>query len=254
MGSNGASEGIDLDRFRTYERLEINRVLKDLLRHGEMATLYFNGGRDFVLTSLIDSNPETGLIRLDYGADEAANQRLFKAERVQFVTSHKGVRVQFAISGLRSAHWEGAQVLVADFPESIVRIQRREFYRLDAPLASPLRCRFVLHGESVESTVVDISLGGVGLLEPEAGYEPNLEPGRVIEECTIDLPGEGLIETPVEIHNAFEHTSHSGHLQRRVGCRFLELTPAMNARIQRYIHKVELERRRIARADILGDS
>lgn len=247
---NYKGDPAELDKYRTYDRLEIQRVLRDLARQGELVTVYFSGGRDFVLTSVLDVDAEAGRVYLELGADQSANERLLKVGRAQFVSSHNRVRVQFAIETVESDRRNGTPVFAVPFPESMVRIQRREFYRLNTPVAQPIYCRLPVNGEAVDVVVVDISLGGVGLLEPPEGHPLNLGAGDIIDGCHIDLPEEGLIETSLEIRSAFDYTTRSGRVQRRIGCRFLHLTPAMNAQIQRYIHRVELERRRKARGEL----
>lgn len=243
------AEPADLERFRTEDRLEINRVLRDLARRSELTTIYFGNTRDFVLTSVIGADSENDRVYLDYGADEDANRRLLSADRLQFIANHNRVRVQFSSDRIEIAEYEDGPAFVIPFPDSMVRIQRREFYRLSTPIGAPLACRFVLDGQEIQATVVDISLGGIGLLEPGQAIELKVNPGDIIEDCTIDLPEEGLIETAIEVRNSFEVVNRAGHEQHRVGCRFLSLNPRMNAQIQRYIHKVELERRRRTRGD-----
>lgn len=247
QASEHAGETIDLEKFRTRNPHEINRVLRDLVRQAELATLYFGGGKDFVLTTVIHVDSERQLLFLDYGADEHANRRVLNAENAQFMANHNRVRVQFQLERLQKTDFGGLPAFVAAFPSSMIRIQRREFYRLSTPVASPLQCHFTIGETAVGATVVDISLGGIGLIEPATNLALELPPGLVIDDCVIELPDEGPFATPIEIRNAFDVTGRSGTAYRRVGCRFLNTSSRMNAQIQRYIHRIELERRRHTR-------
>jgi c-di-GMP-binding flagellar brake protein YcgR len=238
------AETVDLERFRTRNPHEINRVLRDLVRQSELATLWFGASKDFVLTAVIHVDSERRQLLLDYGADEDANRRLLNADAVQFMANHNRVRVQFQLNGLQKADFGGLPAFAAAFPESMIRIQRREFYRLTTPVATPLQCHFSVGEVATHATVVDISLGGIGLIEPAANLIPELPPGLIIEGCVIELPDEGPFETAIEIRNGFDVIGRSGTAYRRIGCRFLNTSSRMNAQIQRYIHRIELERRR----------
>lgn len=245
-----AGDPADLERFRTSNRHEINRVLRDLSRSGALATLYFNAGNDFVLSSIVKVDSDRDIAFLDYGADPLANERLVKADKITLIAHHNKVRVQFTVDRIAITELDGIPSFAIAFPQSMIRVQRREFYRLSTPVAKPLLCRFHVDDQCIEARVIDISLGGIGLLEPESVDTFELEPGQVIDKCEIELPEEGVVETAMEVRNAFEYTTRTGVLQRRVGCRFLNITPPMNAQIQRYIHRIELERRRITRGDL----
>lgn len=242
LNPSGGVTPNDLERFRTSDRYEISRVLRDLLRGHELVTLGVRDDSGFILTSVVHVDSEQQRFYLDPGADPGANERLLHADKVLFLSHHNRVRVQFMIDRLESGERDGAPVFIAPFPQSMIRVQRREFYRVRTPAAAPLLCHFLLGGHSIQATIVDISLGGIGIIEPERHLE--LEAGSVLERCRIELPDEGSIETAVEIRSHFEVAVRSGAPQRRIGCRFLHLSPHMNARIQRYIHRVELDRRR----------
>jgi len=54
------------------------------------------------------------------------------------------------------------------------------------------------------------------------------------------------VEATLRIQNTFEVTLKNGHKSLRSGCQFVDLRPAMQSLIQRYILK--LERERIANA------
>jgi len=189
-----------------------------------------------------------GRICLDYGADEEDNQRLLADERRIVAYSHNRVRAQFPALELSKVEWEGHPAFAAPIPDALIRVQRRGFYRVDTPIAAPLFCRFATaDGHTAEATIVDISLGGIGMLEPRDLPAGLLAVGEVIPTCRIDLPGYGTIETGFEIRNCKSQPTGTGELSRRLGCQFTNLDGRMGNRLQRYIQKLELERRRMAK-------
>lgn len=236
----------DLERFRTESRSEIVRVLRDLRRSGDFVTAYFDGGRAFLLTTVLEVDDKSDRVLLDEGPDADDNARLREAGRALFVANHHGVRVQFRGDQVEGVRLQDGPAFVMPVPKSLVRVQRREFYRLDIPVAHSVRCRFHREdGTPMEIDVLDLSLGGIGVLESEEMQY--WEPGTVIHGCRLDLPDHGTVETDIEVRNHMEIERGSGHRIQRAGCRFLHLDAATSARIQRYIHGVELERRRLSR-------
>lgn len=237
---------LDLDRFRVDSRMEIVRVLGDLARTLQLVTAYFNEGSDFVLTSVLRLDDENNRLVLDYGPDETLNQRLLNARRVLFVTRHQQVRVQFSSETVQKANYQGGPALVIPLPASIIRLQRREYYRLATPIGRRLNLSMIdPDGNTIHAHIVDISVGGVGLIEPPEGRQCGWDAGTVVPNCRIELPEEGVIQADVEIRNRYQVDSQQGEPVYRVGCRLLRLDSRSNAAILRYIHRVELERRKV---------
>lgn len=238
----------DLERFRTENRAEIRRVLSDLARRNELATIYFNGGKEFILSAVVGFDQAARRIYLDYGADEEDNQRMLHGERRIVVSSQNRVRIQFSVQSISPSTWEGHAAFAVGIPDTLIRVQRREFFRIDTPVAHPLVCRFTTRtGYTYSATVVDLSVGGVGLLEPRSLPPGALVLGEKVPACRIELPGYGVVETGFEVRNAKMQPTGSGELHRRVGCQFSDLDARTAGRLQRYIQKLELERARMAR-------
>jgi len=119
--------------------LEILSVLRQVAEHGDLVTIYFNSGKDFLLTSLI-SVGEDG-IRLDHGSNSEMNRRALAAEKLFCITRHAKVKLQFILTGVREDTFDRQKVFAAALPETLLRLQRREFFRLNTPITRPLICR-----------------------------------------------------------------------------------------------------------------
>ena len=102
---------------------------------------------------------------------------------------------------------------------------------------------------SVDIPLFDISGGGVGLMVALdiAGYLPK---GTLLPECRIRLPDEGLIVTTLVVRNTFDVTTRSGGQFVRAGSEFVDLPAQRLNMVQRYITRVERERK--ARISGLG--
>ncbi len=234
----------ELNRFSVRDKTSIQRILSDLARHNRQTTIYYNSGEDFLLSAVIGYNPNAAELYLDCAADEETNQRLLLAERRVAVSAHNRVPVRFTIAQVAISELHREPAFLVPEPRTIIRMQRREFFRVATPVADPLVCRFsAADGSSFEAAVVDISLGGMALLEQPAIPAKALAIGQQIPSCRIELPGQGLIETSFEVRNVYSSVTRLQKLQ--IGCQFHRLDARMTARLQRYIHKLELGRRRI---------
>lgn len=234
----------EFSQYLLYGKSEMLPVLRGLVEQVSQVTMMFNEGRDMVLTSLVSCD-DSGLI-LDFGASKEMNRLAQKAEKLFCVTQLGKVKIQFILRGVTEVDVGGRAAFHALLPESVLRLQRREHYRLSSSFMHPLKCRIRLvdaNGASVlvDASVTDISGGGVGL----AGLplEVELEPDAEIPGCTIDLPEVGSIAATLILHRVQETTSRSGVRARRAGCEFVNLPGPMAKLIQRYIMKVERERK-----------
>jgi len=61
--------------------------------------------------------------------------------------------------------------------------------------------------------------------------------------CVVDLPEIGVITVTLKVRNLYEITLRSGQRSKRSGCQFVNLIPAAQNIIQRYITKIERERK-----------
>lgn len=234
----------EFDRFFVRDKTSIQRILSGLARHNSQATIYYHSGEDFLLSAVIGYDSRAEELYLDCGADESANQRVLLAERRVAVATHLQVPVRFTLPQLAIAELQGGPAFLVPEPQTMIRMQRREFFRVATPVANPLVCHFsATDGSSFAATVVDISLGGMALLEHPTIPAKVLAIGEQIPSCRIELPGQGLIETSFEVRDVYSSGTRLEKL--RIGCRFRHLDARMTTRLQRYIHKLELEHRRI---------
>jgi len=231
----------DLSKYLIHSRLEIAAILGMLAKAGSMVTAYFGGGNDFILTSILAVNPEQDEVLMDYGADAAANQRALKAATISFVAAHERIKIQFATAAPRPARFDGRDVFGIPLPAALLRLQRREYFRIATPLARPLKCVVARQGAPAEVTIVDISCGGIAIIDSS-----NLAddvPGVCLRACRIRLPDIGEVKADILIKSTFEVTLKNGVKHRRAGCEFVDMPEIERAKIQRYINKMERERK-----------
>lgn len=227
---------------------EIVFHLKAIVAEHALVAAHYSQANDFLLTSLVAVDER--FLFLDVGKDPEVNRRLLAADRIVCVTHHDKVKIQFALRRLDNAVADGRGAFRAELPDRMLRLQRREYYRLVTPAARPLRCHIPMPGgaASLAATVLDISGGGLAVVVPPEGIE--FTPGTVFPACRIELPEVGSLVTDLRVKNLFEVTLRNGVQVMRSGCQFERLPGPMLTLVQRYILKVERERK--ARESGLG--
>ncbi len=237
----------DYRQFLLHTKPEIVSVLRTLVQKGAMITAYFDHGKSFLLTALLAVNAENNELLLDVGSDSEMNGRALLAGKLIFTTAVDKVKIQFSLNKVVAGQFEGHPAFRAALPESLLRLQRREYFRLSTPVTSPIKCVVTVMrpdgGSYVAGTqLLDISGGGAGLLVPP---EQTLSFGKdvALKNCKIPLPDEGQIVTSLVVRDVFDVTTRSGNRYLRAGCEFANLPGSQLTMIQRYITRVERERK-----------
>ena len=241
------SDGED-NQFTIRSKREILSILKGIAHDSTRVALYYNEGNDFILTTMLQVS-EQGMW-LEVGPMATSNQRILHSDKIIFISSYHQAKVQCASNVIENVALENCAAFYLPFPENLLRIQRREYYRLTTPVSNPLRCIIpfsppIVLAESITSisrreiTIMDISGGGVALV-CEA-HDSMLLPGKIYEDCRIQLPGVGTINTTVKVQNSFEITLRNGQRSKRAGCEFIHLSGETATLLQRYVVQLQSE-------------
>ena len=228
-------------KYLLFSRAEMLFLLRALQQKGSMVTAHFDHGKSFFLTSLVEVDGDEDELIFDYGSNDEMNRRVQGSNKVIFTSALDKVKVQFSLPGLTATTHQGRPAFSGTLPESILRLQRREYFRLTTPLAKPLKCIIPVADGTLDTTVLDISGGGIGLMLPVERKDFPLE--STFANCRLELPEEGTINFNMIVRNAFFLTNKSGHNYLRVGCEFDNLSGGRLAAIQRYITRIERERK-----------
>lgn len=233
---------------------EISFHLNLLAKRNPLVTAYIDDGKQFFLTALVAVNEQNGTIFLDPASVESLNAETQKARQLTLVANIDRVKVQFRLSGLHESQFDGRRVLAADMPGTLLRLQRREFFRLEPPLSSPIGCQILVvtdgAAKTIEPRVADISGGGISLAAP-TNLAGACQPGTLFNDCRLDLPGEGVLLVHLRVRKMVEISPSTGAHNLRLGCEFVNLPGSRLAMIERYITRIERERK--ARESGLAD-
>jgi c-di-GMP-binding flagellar brake protein YcgR len=231
------------EQYEVTSRIEIIALLRELIASRTHVTVYYDGPNRFALTTVLAVNPEFEEIVLDASADPHDTDALLRASLLTVVALLDHVKVQFHASRAERIAYEGGTALRIRLPEAMLRLQRRNFYRIATPVARPLELT-VPAGEEwpkpLTLRVVDLSCGGLGV-----AYQPpiRLELGWVLADCRLDLPEAGTIVAPLEVRFLMNTAGPGGTQRTRCGLQFVTLPGNATTLLQRYINKLERDRR-----------
>ncbi|WP_124704437.1 flagellar brake protein [Sulfuriferula multivorans] len=238
--------------YLVHSHREIVSLLRAIGGQHQLITMLVNGGADAVVTSILEVDDASNTVVIDCAPSALLNQRIIQSDDLAFEASLDKVRILFSVAKADTAIHENRPALRIPIPANLIRLQRREYYRVNTPVINPILCRIPLPADAgggiYTTPLVDISCGGIAILDDKKVLDTTI--GREYENCHIDLPGLGIVTVTLQIRNSQELTLFNGKTNRRLGCQFVDLSKAMLAAVQRYI--MHLERERNAKITGLG--
>lgn len=228
------TDGSESD-YLIHSRKEIQSILKTIAQRKTRSALYFDEGHRFILT-LVLAVDEEGLW-IDDAPSELDRRHILNSKHLVFVSTHNQTKVQFVSATVTEVIFEGHPALYLPLPGKLLRLQRRDYFRLSTPEPNALKCTLRPIPEKAhlthDVTIMDISIGGVGLVCEE--HEIELVPGSVYPDCQIELPGVGTLTASLQVKNTFEITERNGKVRRRAGCVFVKPDGKTTMLLQRYV-------------------
>ena len=247
MQTQDAHDDTRLENWHDFEvdsRREIISLLRAIGEKNQMLRMLVHGEADVCVTSILEVDPDTECVYLDCSIDHAQNLRIVAAKRLAFETSLDKIRILFSSSEAVATTYDGRPALQIAIPETLIRLQRREYYRMPTPVSNPVRATIPvppeLGGGSAIVPLADISCGGIAILDNKLVLGNTI--GNNYPGCRIDLPDIGVVTTGLRIRNSLEMTLLNNKSNRRLGCEFIDISRANMALVQRYITKLERER------------
>ncbi|MCA1978966.1 MAG: flagellar brake protein [Thiobacillus sp.] len=234
-----------MSRFAVHSRSEILFLLRAIKERKLLVNLDLPGSRQIVVTSVIGFDLPKNQLILDVARGDALNRELMSGKGAEFITQLEGVSISFQTGPVSLIDFENLPALCIAIPASLIRLQRREHFRVTLPIARPVKCIIPAQGEGdpepIHAHIVDIGCGGVAIADSSG--QLGTEAGRVLEKCRLLLPELEPVTVDLEIRNTAQVRRPNGTFQTRLGCRFLSLPNDAAAMLQRFIMKIERDRR-----------
>jgi len=236
---------VDADAaYMLHSPIDIVAVLRDISRNRTLVNVHF-GGQDSLITPLVGVDSAAGELLFDRSGSGRLNQAVLAARQLLFYTSQDNVKIRFSTAAAREVRRDNDVAFAVRLPETMLRLQRRECFRIVAPVLQPIQCIVTMTLDDevryVDTRVHDISQGGVSLLL-QTGQLP-AEAGKRYPNCRLNLPNTGNAVVTLETVFWYDVKLLNGQSMARVGCKYVRPTMPALALIQRHIMKLERERK-----------
>lgn len=229
--------------FMVGTRLEMIHILYAIMREAALVSVTLDA-EDFFLTSILAVDESTDSLYLERGRGKPRTSSPLRHRRLKCSTTLDKVKILFTCENIEATDYAGNEVYRLSLPVEMLRIQRREHYRMPLPLMSPVKCRIAREEDAtdpgVELNLCDISCGGIAVQAQPATFSPDL---GTFYSGTILLPGTSGLRIRLQARNAFMITLPNKKTAQRSGFTFVNLPENISASIQRYILHLERQRR-----------
>ena len=235
----------ELPRFEIHNPNEILYLLRGLQASGALISLTPANRSWNVITSILDLDDDQ--LTLDRAHDEVLNRELLKGTSFTFSANLDHVPVLFVGGDAEEVEFEDRDAIAIPMPESLYRLQRREYFRVHLPLANPVLLRAPAQPDQAipgfTAPVIDMSMGGLAFTDDSGQLRFGI--GTLLEGCRIHLPDIEPVEVALEVRSAIDIPLRNGLSRLRVGCRFARLPNTYAVALQRYIMELEHARRHL---------
>jgi c-di-GMP-binding flagellar brake protein YcgR len=227
------------DKFYVYNAADVRRHLQRLVDGRSTLVAHADGAYEGAVTMLLQVEDASLWVDAPRGKDTLG--RWLASDHLRFEGSIERVALRFASGPAVLDHYDGRPALLLPLPDRVLHLQRREFVRR-APTPGTLVCRVpATPGTRPEWTnieVHDISGGGVALqaTRQQIGFAI----GGVLSGCHIDLPQFGEMECDLRVRHVSERDQR-GKTVVQAGCEFVDLPPAAQRKLFRYLMQLDRE-------------
>lgn len=217
---------------------EVVHAIRKLESDNEViAVRYGSGYTGTLMSAVLDVSKEHRKVYIDCSNNEEANFEVMNSNNLVIQARPLNVGIQFSTGKPSRVPFGNGFAFSVDIPDQMIRLQRREYYRVAMPYFDAQQCH-LLNGK-YSGELGNISLGGISVLLNVTDAGVLSEEAR-IEQCWVDLPSIGRI--------AFDLLPRNKQLVKRInqtlvqlGCEFSGLGSSDKAALQRYIMRLERE-------------
>ena len=234
---------------------EIFRYLERIRTQRTLVKVFLDDGEAFFVSTLLDVAPAAGEIQLDPAPDDSLNIAIQACRRITLSARLDGVQIQARVTEANLVSRPSGRFLRCPAPTLALRLQRRGYFRLAPPASDPIDCRICLPGKDGSQLdftlhVSDISAGGLSLIVPPL-FINQCRIDDVFSDCRLDLGSEGVLLVNLRVRKITQEPDDLPRNQHRLGCEFHELALSRQSLIDRYVARVDRERK--ARSSGLRD-
>lgn len=229
----------DKEQYLKRGTLAVLGVMKDLLRSETPLMVAFSRGQ--FISRMLGADEER--IIFDLGSNNLDNEYILDCREIAIYAETQGAKVEFALTTLEKTTFDGLPAFSAPLPELLWQIQRREFFRISAPLDPVFYCHSEWpDGRKVRFRLQDLSLGGIGVLVDEPLPE-GLSSGDKFKKLRVELGEYGQFEVSAQLLQIGERSvvtsKNETRITPRLSFRFTAMEPLQSRQLQQVIFMLE---------------
>lgn len=237
-------------RFILHHAREISKTLDDLCQHQVPLNIVYDNAQAPYPTTIIAVDEKNKAVYLDISLDVELNASLLASKHL-LLTKEDGLQVKWQCNKAVAANFKGSPAIKLELPTALLRLQRRDYFRLQTPVLSPVYCQLPLtdahalgtkldqfEDGMLELSLTDIGLGGVGAIV-QGGAELALTRGSSFERCKISFPDVGVISVTLTLCYEVAVQLPDGSIAQRVGLQYMDMSRDDQDLIQRYMRGIE---------------
>ncbi|EMF0717983.1 flagellar brake protein [Citrobacter sp. Marseille-Q6884] len=231
------------EQFLKQNPLAVLGILRDLNSQQVPLRISWAGGQ--FISKILAVNPDE--LIMDFGSQEYENQAVQRASQISIIAETQGAKVEFTLPQLKKGEYQRLPAFVSALPPTLWFVQRREFFRIGAPLHPPYHCSAKMPDNSLlRFRLFDLSLGGMGALLD--GPKPEgLTEGMRFSQIELNMEQWGVYHVDAQLISISERKVIDGKNETittpRLSLRFLNVSPAVERQLQRIIFSLEREAR-----------
>lgn len=228
------------DKFFIEDAGEIRHHLQRLAAANCALTARADGSQDSMSTMLLQVDATS--LWVDVPTNRALLDAWLSAHHLRFEGSLDRAALRFSCNpGWLDSH-EGRPALRLPIPVRMLYLQRREFMRREPPPGGLVCFLRLAEDTEVEATIRDIGGGGLAIVATRSAVK--FAVGDVLAGCRIELPDIGEVEVSLQVRHVLARGS-LGYDATQAGCEFVDLAPAAQRKLFRYL--LQLDRDQLAR-------
>jgi len=231
----------DTDNEQFYKRgtLAVLGVLRDIEREDTPVMVAHARGQFISRVLFVDKEQ----MIIDYGSNDYDNQVTLEMRSLTVTAEMRGAKVEFILPQLNPTQFDGLPAFSAPLPSELLQIQRREYFRISAPLAPVFYCHATWPGGGrARFRLQDLSLGGVGVLV-ESELPENVASGDIWRGLRLDMGEYGEMQVDAQLLHVGTRTTVSSKNETihtpRLSFRFTSLSAVQERQLQQVIFALE---------------
>jgi len=192
------------------------------------------------VTEILNIDWQSGLIWLGTPYEKSLSAGCNNASAYVIVAFPDGVKIQFAGIGILQSQYQGADALRIAIPKSVVRLQRRNYFRVMADEELNHQVRLDIPAFPDKPSLIDISLAGCGFTLTAQAEQ--FVSGQVLRDVRLTLPdGENSLLVELVVRNIKPTMDNPELIQ--LGCEMKAVERNAERRLQRFLLATERRQR-----------